>query len=64
LIKSRGIKYSIRLKTENTSYSQNLQVPASPYDPESLNIPFLVIPAYPGIKNILWMAKQSFIELE
>jgi hypothetical protein len=37
---------------ENTSYSQKLHIPASPSDPESLKIRFLVIPAYSGITNI------------
>ncbi len=35
---------------ENTSYSQKLHIPASPSDPESLNIRFLVIPAFSGIR--------------
>ncbi len=48
-------EYSLTL--ENTSYSQKLHIPSSPSEPESLDIRFLVIPAYSGITNISWMAK-------
>jgi hypothetical protein len=60
-IKTRG---NSRDRDENTSYSQKLHIPASPSDPESLHIRFLVIPAFSGIANISWMAHWPFIELK
>ncbi len=39
--------------TENTSYFQKLHIPVSPSDPDSLNIRFLVIPAYSGITIVM-----------